>query len=111
MLNIIKQDGVIIASFANTDRFDIRLSPSVKETLCLIISKPNTKLILDLKDILFIDSTGFGVMLTVVRTSEEKHNAFRICNVSTDVMELVEIMKLDEKLNIYTDVEEAIKSF
>jgi len=111
MLNIDKQNGVVVASFANTDRFDIRLAPSVKETLSQIISEPDTRLVLDLKDIQFVDSTGFGVLLTVLRLSLEKNSFFKICNVSSDVMELVNLMKLDEKLNICLDLDDAIKQF
>ncbi len=110
MLDIQTVKGVTVASFKNTDRFNAILAEPVKEQLLEFFNKPNTKLILNLDKINFIDSSGFGVFLALMKAANNHFGVFKICNVSREVMELFKLLQLHNVFEIYDNLEECIAS-
>jgi anti-anti-sigma factor len=49
-------------------------------------------------DVPFVDSSGMGLLLTLVQTLKEKEIGVRISNVRKEVMEVFEILQLPEIL-------------
>jgi anti-sigma B factor antagonist len=76
-----------------------------------IFNKPNTKLILNLQGISFIDSSGFGVFLSVMKTANINYGQFKICNINKEVMELFKLLQLHNVFEIYSNLDDCIKSF
>lgn len=97
--------------FNDTNRFNALISEPVKEELKSFFSTPNTKLVLNLEGIEFIDSTGFGVFLSVMKTANNNYGYFKIANISNEVMELFKLLQLHNVFEIYSSVDEAVKSF
>ena len=102
---------MIVVRFENVNRFNALISDPVKEELKQFYEQPNTKLILDLQDIDFIDSTGFGVFLSIMKTANNNYGYFRICNIHPDVMELFKLLKLHNVFEIYNTVDDCLSSF
>lgn len=111
MLNIENFNDVTIVSFRDTNRFNALITEPVKEELKSLFASPNTKLILDLSDIQFIDSSGFGVFLSIMRTANNNYGYFKISNISEEVMELFKLLQLHNVFEIYNKREDAMKSF
>lgn len=111
MLNIENINDVTIASFRDTNRFNALITEPVKEELKSLFASPNTKLILDLSDIQFIDSSGFGVFLSIMKTANNNYGYFKISNISEEVMELFKLLQLHNVFEIYNKREDALKSF
>lgn len=111
MLTTQNQDGVLVVKFNDTNRFNALISEPVKEELKSFFSTPNTKLVLNLEGIEFIDSTGFGVFLSVMKTANNNYGYFKIANISNEVMELFKLLQLHNVFEIYSSVDEAVKSF
>ncbi len=59
---------IIVVRFDNVNRFNALISEPVKDQLKEYFNKPKTKLILNLENIDFVDSTGFGVFLSIMKT-------------------------------------------
>ena len=104
-------DNINIVSFSNSDRFNALITEPVKENLLEFFNKSNVKLVLNLEGIKFIDSSGFGVFLSVMKAANNNYGVFKICNVNKDVMELFKLLQLHNVFEIYTDQEDCIKSF
>jgi len=102
---------MIVVRFENLNRFNALVSDPVKEELKRFYEQPNTKLILDLQDIDFIDSTGFGVFLSIMKTANNNYGYFRICNIHQDVMELFKLLKLHNVFEIYNTLDDCLSSF
>ncbi len=111
MLNIEKTNGITVAKFKDSDRFNALITEPVKEELKSVFKSPGSNLILSLDGIKFIDSSGFGVFLSVMKTAASNDGKIKLCNVSKEVMELFKLLQLHNVFEIHGTVEECIASF
>ena len=75
----------------------------------MLVNKGENKIILDLKDCVYSDSSGLSSILVGNRLCEESKGIFIICNLSPGVEKLVKLAMLDTILTIASDQEEAKK--
>jgi anti-sigma B factor antagonist len=111
MIEVNEIRGVLTAKFTNQDRFNSLISDPVKETLLSYYYKPNTKLILNLEGIKFIDSSGFSVFLVVMKAANNNFGDFKICNISPEVKELFQVLQLHNIFEINDTLDECLDSF
>ncbi len=111
MLKTEKINNVIVVKFNNIDRFNALIVEPVKEQLKGLFNKPDTKLVLNLEGIRFIDSSGFGVFLSIMKTANNNHGQFKICNLGKEVMELFKLLQLHNVFELYDNQKECIESF
>jgi anti-sigma B factor antagonist len=102
---------IIVVRFDNVNRFNALISEPVKEQLKDYFNKPKTKLILNLENIDFVDSTGFGVFLSIMKTANNNYGFFKICSINPEVMELFKLLQLHNVFEIYNSLEDCIESF
>ena len=102
---------IIIVKFKDSNRFNALIAEPVKEQLKSYYNKPNSRLILNLEGIDFIDSTGFGVFLSIMKTANNNYGFFKICNISSEVLELFKLLQLHNVFEIYNTVDDCIKSY
>ena len=102
---------IIVVRFDNANRFNALIAEPVKEQLKEYFNKPKTKLILNLENIDFVDSTGFGVFLSIMKTANNNYGFFKICNINSEVMELFKLLQLHNVFEIYGSLEDCIESF
>jgi len=102
---------IIVVRFDNVNRFNALIAEPVKEQLKGYFNKPKTKLILNLENIDFVDSTGFGVFLSIMKTANNNYGFFKICSINSEVMELFKLLQLHNVFEIYSSLEDCIESF
>jgi anti-sigma B factor antagonist len=102
---------IIVVRFDNVNRFNALIAEPVKEQLKSYFTKPKTKLILNLENIDFVDSTGFGVFLSIMKTANNNYGFFKICSINPEVMELFKLLQLHNVFEIYSSLEDCIESF
>lgn len=103
-------NGIQISSFEQPIRLNAIIAEPVKEELKKLLALQGSSLILDLKNVSFIDSSGFGVFLSLMKTARNSQGVFKLCNLNEDVMELFKILQLHTIIEIYSTKEEAIQS-
>ena len=111
MLKIEKVDNIVIAKFEDVEKFNALITEKVKEELVQLFEKPNTRLILNLDGVNYVDSSGFGVFLSVMKMANNNYGFFKICNISPEVMELFKLLQLHNIFDIFEDLDDCIKSF
>jgi len=111
MLKIEKINNITIASFDKIDRFNALITEPVKEDLKSFYNNPGTRLILNLQGIKYIDSSGFGVFLSIFKTASQSKGEFRICNINPEVMELFKLLQLHNVFKICNSLDECLDSF
>lgn len=111
MLKTEKINGVLIVKFDKLDRFNALIAEPVKEDLKGMYTYPGIKMALNLEGIRFIDSTGFGVFLSIMKTANNHQGQFKICNISGEVMELFKLLQLHNVFELYENLDDCLKSF
>jgi anti-sigma B factor antagonist len=111
MLKTEKINNIDVVKFEGVKKFNALITDKVKEDLTSFYEKPNTRLILDLEGINYVDSSGFGVFLSVMKTANNNYGFFKLCNISPEVMELFKLLQLHNIFEIYEDLNDCIKSF
>ncbi len=105
MVELKEKNDRIVGSFTETDRLNATVAQDIKAQLSDILSNDGTKMILNLGNIKFIDSTGIGALISALKTARQNNGTFQLCSINEDVMSLISLMKLDKVFDIY-DTEE-----
>ena len=111
MLNTTNIDEILVVSLKEVSRLNALIAESLKENFLGIFKKPNTRVIFNFKGISFIDSSGFGALLTAVKAADNNHGQFKICSVSPEVRELFKLLQLHHVFEIYDELEPCLESF
>lgn len=111
MLKHETKNGIEILQFDEVNKLNILIAQTLKEEVAEYLTKANTKLILDLKGIEYVDSSGFGALLSILRNAKNNDSQFKICNISPDVMELVKLLQLHNVFDICDDVDKCMDTF
>ncbi len=111
MLKTEKINNIDVVTFEGVKKLNALITEEVKEELTQFFEKPNTKLILNLEGINYVDSSGFGVFLSIMKTANNNYGFFKLCNISPEVMELFKLLQLHNIFEIYEDLDDCVKSF
>jgi anti-sigma B factor antagonist len=111
MLKSETRNGVEILSFENVSKLNILVAQSLKEEIAQYLNKPGKKIVLNLEGVEYVDSSGFGALLSILRNAKNNESTFKICNISEDVMELVKLLQLHNVFEIHNSVDECVSSF
>lgn len=111
MLKTEKINDIVVVKFDKIDRLNALISEPVKEDIKSFYTRPGVKLILSLEGIKFIDSSGFGVFLSIMKTANNNHGQFKICNISPEVMELFKLLQLHNVFKLFSNLDDCVKSF
>jgi anti-sigma B factor antagonist len=111
MLKIEKINNITVVRFDNIDRFNALITEPVKEDLKSFFNTPGTRLILNLDGIKYIDSSGFGVFLSILKTATNNKGSFRICGITPEVMELFKLLQLHNVFTLYDSLDDCLNSF
>jgi len=103
--------NILVARLKDRDRLDEKIASPVRDELCELFGKPNIRLVLDLDGVNFIDSSGFGVFLAAMKAAGNNNGQFKICNVSSEMVELFKLLQLHHVLEIYDRLEACLSSF
>ncbi len=105
-----KSDGYTICTFDQTTKLNAVNSEEVKAEINRHFNNPGTKLILDLGNIDFIDSSGFGVLLSVMKNAKNNSGTFVICCIKPNVLALFKLLQLHNIFHLHDNLEEAKQS-
>lgn len=93
-------------------RLDSAVSPQFKTALLrLLEDKKTKKILIDLKKVDYVDSSGLGALLFGHRQLKSNSGKLKLLHLSTKIRTLIKIAKLDDVLEGFTSEKEALKSF
>ncbi|MEI6610367.1 MAG: STAS domain-containing protein [Deltaproteobacteria bacterium] len=76
-----------------------------------IVAVDGTELLLDLKEVEFIDSAGIGAIVYMVKRCRRSGGTVKIANVQGQVRDVFRMAGLDKALDIYTSIDTALESY
>ena len=86
-----KLDGVSVAVLP-VDELDASNAPEFKRDIAPVL-QANTKLVLDLSRLRFVDSSGLGAMLSCLRQLTAKNGDLKLCGMSKQVRAACELVR------------------
>lgn len=111
MINVEKIEDVLVISFENETKLNVAVSQSFKIEVSKLIDQPNMKVVITLGGVDYIDSSGFGSLLSVLRVAKNNNTQLKLCNIAPEVMELVKLLQLQTVFDIRDSVNDCLKSF
>ncbi len=87
---------------------DLFTAPELKQVLAESIEAGRVRIIVDLTDTTFLDSTALGVLIGAVKRLRSRDGALAIVNVDENISKTFEITGLDQIFTIVPTREEAI---
>ena len=89
---------------------DLFTAPELKQTLTDAIEGGKTRLVVDLTETTFLDSTALGVLIGAVKRLRSRDGALVIVNVDSNIAKTFEITGLDQIFSIVGRRDEAISA-
>ncbi len=108
-VNIEDKNGVTVCSMVGD--IDINTSPDVKKSFDQIIKDKKDKVVIDLKDVGYVDSSGLATLVEILKNLRAYGGKLKIADLSDKVRGLFEITKLDKLFDIVADEQEALSTF
>ncbi len=90
---------------------DINTSPQVKKTFDKVLQTKAQKVIINLKGVGYIDSSGLATLVEILKNFRKQGGRLKLCNLSNKVKSLFEITKLERLFDIIDSEEEAVQGF
>jgi anti-anti-sigma factor len=109
-LNKKKINNVIVIYLSG--RLDVHLSAEIeKEINSTIQNEPDSHLLLNLKDVEYMSSSGLRIFVSTMRILKESNRKLKLSNMNNAVKKIFEVVELMDMFDIFDSEEEALKSF
>lgn len=111
-IEVAREQGTVVVR-PRGERLDIEVAGDFRATLLSLIDDGHRNLVVDLKDVTFIDSSGLGALVSALKTIKRTSGSgdLRLARVQTPVVALLEIIRLNRVFTSYSSVDEAVHSF
>ena len=86
-------------------------SVTLRDTVRDLLSKGNKKIILNLGDVNYIDSSGIGELVSAFTTTKNQNGELKLLKLTKKVNDLLQITKLYTVFDVQDDETAAVKSF
>jgi anti-anti-sigma factor len=110
MVSFEKRGSADIVSFT-IGKINALVADEIRESISKLFEHPHTKVIIDLKGVEYIDSSGFGCFLSVLRIAKNNYSKLKIANPEPAVKILFETLHLHTVFEICEDMEDCLRSF
>ena len=105
-LQVDERDGWAVAR-ASGD-LDLTTAPRLREQLVQVVTAGQPRIVLDLQEVEFIDSTGLGVLVGILKRTRSQGGDLRLVSQRSALRKLLELTTLDLALPLAASVDEAI---
>lgn len=72
---------------------------------------PGIKIVLDMSELKFIDSSGIGALVKFSKDVAAAQGIFKLCGITTSVRNLLEIVRVERFFDIFESCSDAARSF
>ena len=108
-LAIEKMDEVTVVILPG-EELDASNAKAFKDNVAPLL-QPQAKVVLDLSQLRFVDSSGLGSILSCLRQLSTTGGDLKLCGMSQRVRALFELVRMHRIFDIYTTRDEAVRAF
>ncbi len=99
-----KDDHTIVRHNEEKAEIEINNTVELRKILNNLIDSGETKILVDFKNITYIDSSGLGVMLDAMKRLNESNGEVGLLSISKDVLEVFTSTKIAQFFKFYKSV-------
>jgi anti-anti-sigma factor len=105
-------DEDILVVKLEKESLDAKEAPEFKKRITSLIDQEGAqKVIFDLSKLTFIDSTGLGCFLSILRSLNGSQGDLKLANMTRSIHAIFEIVCMNKIFEIYNSVEEALEAY
>jgi anti-sigma B factor antagonist len=105
--DIINKIGVLKLS----GRLDAASVKYFKDTVASLVKKEIKNIVVDMKEVEFVDSSGLGSLVSCLRIVNNKDGDIRLASLQNQIRGLIELTRMHRVFQIFDDTETAINSY
>ncbi len=102
-------EGVTI--FKLDGRLTVGVADTIRDRVLAELANGNTKFVMDLADLSYIDSTGLGSLVMCYTAAQKQNGAVKLLNLNKRNIELLYLTKLHTIFETFSDEHDAVNSF
>jgi anti-sigma B factor antagonist len=92
-------------------RFDVSSAPSVAERLAQAVESARPRIVVNLAEVEFLDSTALAILVQSMKRSRQHKGDVRLCCLRQPVRMIFELTRLDRAFEILASEDEAVRAF
>ena len=90
---------------------DINTVSDFETLLQDLFKKKQYKLVLNMKQLTYISSAGFGVLMSIIKDVRKNRGDIKIANVSSDIYKVFDLLELPGLFHILKTEQDAVSEF
>lgn len=98
-------------TFQGIEKLNAFISEEVRVELEKLFDAPNSRVVIDLSDVRYIDSSGFGTLLNTMKVARNNYGLLKICCLDPEVKALFLSLQLHTVFEMHDELGECIRSF
>jgi len=101
----------IITIQVKEERLDAHNSGELKVEMQRLFDEGNKNLLIDLKEVRFIDSSGLGALVSGFKNATSHQGSLKLATLQPQVKSMFELTRLHRVFEIFSTTAEALESF
>jgi anti-sigma B factor antagonist len=107
---VFEKDGDITVVVVPVEELDAGNAGEFKRDIAPLLDA-NTRFVLDLSRLRFVDSSGLGAFISCLRKLNARGGDLKLCGMSKPVRAVFELVRMHRVFDIVTTREEAVRAF
>ncbi|PLX94459.1 MAG: anti-anti-sigma factor [Desulfuromonas sp.] len=107
----VEERGEAMLIEVGEERLDAHNSSDLKSQMLNLFEENRTNLLVDLKEVRFVDSSGLGALVSGFKNASARNGNLKLCGLQPQVKSMFELTRLHRVFEIFPGVDEALASF
>lgn len=107
----LEENGNVVVVVVKEERLDAHNSEYLKQELGKLFQEGKNSVVVDLKEVRFIDSSGLGALVSGFKNASSRQASLKLSSLQNQVKSMFELTRLHRVFDIYPTVDEAIEAF
>ena len=103
--------GEVVVIFVREERLDAHNSDELKVEMQRLFAEGNKNILVDLRDVRFIDSSGLGALVSGFKNAISHQGNLKLSTLQPQVKSMFELTRLHRVFEIFASSAEALESY
>jgi anti-anti-sigma factor len=109
MINTERRDKIDIVSF-EIDKINALITDELREEISKLFTAGNSKVVLNLRGVHYIDSSGFGCLLSILKIARNNYCTLKLACAEPAVTQVLQTLHLHTVFEIFDDIDSCVRS-